>query len=116
MSGQVTANDVALNLARLSRDLDDCVQRLNDADAEAVEARENLTLSYAKAFLTAEGAMEVRKHIATERTHNERLVAETADQVVRGLRRQVDTLRIRIDVGRSMGAALRAETALAGAS
>lgn len=114
MTGAQTANDVALHLASLARDLDAAVRTLNTADADSVRRREDFTLAYARAFLRSEGAMEVRKQIATEQTSAERLAAEVADQIVRGLRRQVDALRIRIDVGRSLGAAVRAEAALAG--
>jgi hypothetical protein len=109
-----TPNEVALALAKLSRDLDATVHALNTADADCVRKREDFTLAYARAFLRSEGPMEVRKQIATEQTTAERLAAETADQIVRGLRRQVDSLRVRIDVGRSYNAALRAEASLAG--
>jgi len=37
-----------------------------------------------------------------------------ADAVVRHLRRKIDALKVRIDVGRSYGAAVRAEIALGG--
>lgn len=115
MTGQLTPNGIAVQLGQLARDLDDVTKALNSADRESVARREDYTLAYARAFLTAEGAMEARKQIAIEQTTVERLAAETADQVVRGLRRQVDTLRIRIDVGRSVGTAMRAELTLNGA-
>jgi hypothetical protein len=59
--------------------------------------------------------MDVRKHQSIADTHAERLAAETAEALVRGLRRQIDSTRIRVDIGRSLGAALRAEIGLAGA-
>ncbi len=114
MTGQLTANGVAANLAALARDLDACVRTLDTADRDAVTKREDYTLGLSRAFLSAEGAMEQRKHEAITRTHAERLAAETADAIVRGLRRQVDTLKVRIDVGRSVGTAIRAEMSLAG--
>ena len=116
MTGQMTANDVAANLARLARDLDAVTQALNLADREAVEKREDYTLSLSRAFLATEGSVEQRKHEAITKTHAERLAAETAEAVVRGLRRQVDTIRVRVDVGRSVGTALRAEMSLGGGS
>lgn len=115
MTGQLTPNSVAAQLAALARDLDAVTLELDTADRDAVIKRENYTVAYARAFLTAEGAMEARKQIAIERTTVERLAAETADQIVRGMRRQIDTIRVRIDVGRSVGTALRAEISLAGA-
>jgi len=114
MNGPLTANDVALQLAELSRQLNALVKEIGKAEIDAVNAREDFTLAHSKAFLRAEGPMDVRKHLAIEATHAERLAAETAEAVVRGLRRQIDSVRVRIDVGRSVGAAVRSEISLAG--
>lgn len=85
---------------------------LNDLEQTAVEKREDYTLALSKAYLCAEGPVEQRKHEAIVATHAERLSAETAEALVRGRKRQLDTLKVRIDVGRSAAAALRAEIAL----
>lgn len=114
MTAPLTGADVAAQLARLSRQLDELVQEIGRAEQTAVNAREDYTLAHAKAFLRAEGPMDVRKHLAIEATHTERLAAEAAEAIVRGLRRQIDTVKVRIDVGRSVGAAMRAEVSLAG--
>lgn len=116
MSVPLTAAAVSEHLAKLSRQLDDLVQQIDTAEKEAVNAREDYTLAHSRAFLAAEGPMDVRKHTAIEQTHTERLAAELAEATVRGLRRQLDSVRVRIDVGRSMGAALRAEVSLAGSA
>jgi Plasmid protein of unknown function (Plasmid_RAQPRD) len=113
VSEQLTANAVAQQLASLARQLDDLTAAMDDAEKRAVNDRETYTMDYAKAFLTAEGSMDIRRHLATERTHDSRLTAELAEQLVKGIRRSIDTVRIRIDVGRSLGAALRAEAGLA---
>jgi hypothetical protein len=42
------------------------------------------------------------------------LEADVSDAVVRHLRRKLDATKVRIDVGRSYGAAVRAEIALGG--
>jgi hypothetical protein len=42
------------------------------------------------------------------------LEADVSEAVVRHLRRQIDAIKTRIDVGRSYGAAVRAELALGG--
>lgn len=110
----LTTQEVVRKLGALSTELNTATENLDVAEKDAVNKREDYTLAYAGEFLAAEGAMEVRKQLALQATAAERLAAETAEQVVRGLRRQVDTLRVRIDVGRSMGTALRAEIALAG--
>lgn len=110
----LTPSEVAAQLARLARELDDLVAAIDDAEKRAVHAREDFTMAYASQFLMAEGAMEIRKHRATKDTHDARIAAELAEQTVKGIRRQIDSVRIRIDVGRSLGAALRAEAGLAG--
>lgn len=112
----LTANGIASQLASLSRQLDSLVREIGKAEVEAVNAREDHTLALSKAFLRAEGAMDVRKHISIEATHTERLAAELAEATVRGLRRSIDSVKVRIDVGRSVGAALRSEVSLAGAA
>lgn len=114
MSTPQNANEVALNLAKLSRQLDEVKEALNSADMDAVIKREDAKLAESKAFLRAEGAMDFRKHTAIMQTHEERLAAETADAIVRGLTRSMRTLQSRIDVGRSIGAGVRAEASIAG--
>lgn len=109
----LTPSEVAAQLAKLARELDELVAAIDDAEKTAVHAREDYTMAYASEFLAAEGAMEIRKHKATQETHDARLGAELAEQTVKGIRRQIDSVRIRIDVGRSLGAALRAEVGLA---
>jgi hypothetical protein len=114
MSDQLTPNAVAQQLANLARQLDDLVDAIDDAEKRAVHAREDYTMHLAKSFLSAEGSMDIRKHLSTEQTHDTRLAAELAEQHVKAIRRQIESIRIRIDVGRSLGAALRAEASLAG--
>lgn len=112
----LTANGVASQLAALSRQLDSLVRQIGEAETSAVNAREDFTLAHSRCFLAAEGPMDVRKHAAIVQTHGERLAAETAEAVVRGIRRQIDTVKVRIDVGRSVGAAMRSEASLASAA
>jgi hypothetical protein len=114
MTAPLTANDVALQLARLGRDLDAAVKTLDSAEREAVNRREDYTLSHARAFLRAEGSVDHRKNTAIVATSGERVAAETADVVVRGIRRQLDVLKVRVDIGRSVGSALKAEMAING--
>jgi len=105
----VTPNAVAANLAQLARDLAAMTDGLNDLERRAVESREDYTMAHAKAFLSATGAMEMRKYTAISETHSERLSAETAEALVRGRRAQIASLKVRIDVGRSVGAVVRSE-------
>lgn len=116
MTQPLTASDVAAHLAKLARQLDELVQEIGRAEVAAVNAREDFTLAHSRAFLQAKGPMDIRKHQAIEDTHTHRLAAELAEATVRGLRRQIDSVKVRIDVGRSVGAAMRAEVSLAGSA
>lgn len=114
MTAPMTSSDVAMQLARLARTLDALITSIGQAETDAVNRREDYTLALSKAFLRAEGPMDVRKHQSIADTYAERLAAETAEALVRGLRRQIDSVKIRIDVGRSVNAAIRTEMNLAG--
>ncbi|MFJ4653800.1 hypothetical protein ACIP5Y_21245 [Nocardia sp. NPDC088792] len=107
-------NEAVLHLADLARQLDRVTNELNEADVTAVHAREAAKLAEAHAFLCAQGSVDARKAQATVATAEARLAAEVADATVRGLRNSVRTLQTRIDVGRTYGATLRSEIALAG--
>lgn len=111
--GPITAARVVRHLGELSHQLGEITEKLNQADVEAVHARENHTQAYWRAFLSAEGSMDIRRGQATLDTEDSRLAAEAAEATVRGYKRQVDTLRARIDIGRSYSATLRAEAGLA---
>ncbi len=114
MTAPATATEVALNLARLARDLDQTVRALESADRESTEKRAAFDLAFSRAFIGAQGSVDQRKHLAVVEVHRQRLEADVADAVVRHLRRQIDAIKTRIDVGRSYGAAVRAELALGG--
>jgi hypothetical protein len=109
MTAPATPNEVALQLSRLARDLDDAVRQLQVADLDATEKRAAADLAFSRSFMAASGSVDYRKHYATEETHDQRLAADVADAVVRHLRRRIDATKVRIEVGRSYGAAIRAE-------
>jgi hypothetical protein len=106
---EITPNQVVTGLMELARELARLSSDLDRIEVEAVNRREDYTLALSRAFLIAEGAMELRKHEAIVRTSPERLAAETAEALVRGRKRQLDSLKVRVDVGRSAAAAVRAE-------
>jgi hypothetical protein len=110
----LTPNGVVLALMNLARELAALSEGLDALETEAVNRREDYTLAYASAFIRTPGAMDLRKQIALQTTHPERLAAETAEALVRGARRQVDSIKVRISVGRTAAATLRAELTLAG--
>lgn len=108
-----TATEVAQFLASLSLRLQQRVDELAIADRHSVTARENFNVAFARAYQACQGTAEHRKQSAVLLTHDQRLAAEEADCRVRDLRRQIDAVKVRIDVGRSYGAAVRAEVGLA---
>lgn len=113
MTAPITPNDVAAQLAKLARDLDDVVRVIGTADMESVEKKAAAELAFSRAFMAATGSVDARKHIATIETHDQRLAAEVAAAVVRHLKSRIDLLKTRIEVGRSVGTAIRAELNLA---
>jgi hypothetical protein len=82
------------------------------ADEDAVRTKQRYEVAFAKAFLSSEGSAEARKQSAVLAVENPRLDMEIAAAKLRAVRARIDTLKVQIDVGRSFGAALRAEIAL----
>lgn len=114
MTAPATTNDVVMQLSKLARELEQVTRELAELDEAAVRAKGRYEVSYARAFLTAEGAMDVRKQQAVFDVADEKLAAEIAEQRVRATKEHIRTLRDRLDVGRSAGAALRSEFAASG--
>ena len=108
----ITPNDAVLELAKLSRTLDQAGYRLHDAERKAVRNRHEFTVAQAKAFLTAEGSIQARTAQATVDTAEARVGAELAEAEVRILRSDIRILENRIDVGRSVVGVLRAEASV----
>jgi hypothetical protein len=106
--------DIAARLSDLSRQLDKATSGADVLDRKAVTTRHAYELAYSRAFLSAEGAMDVRKHKAVLATATEKLDAEIAEQVLRACRGRIATIKVQIETGRSLSAAMRAEVSLAG--
>lgn len=113
MSTPQTATDVAAGLAAIARQLDQAVKDLRTLDEESARSRSRFEVSFARAFLSAEGPMDIKKQTAVLATADQKLDAEIADSRLRAQRSLIDALKVRIDVGRSMGTAIRSEIALA---
>lgn len=107
----------SLELEALLEELDERVDTLaadlDQKDIAAVNAREAYVEAYAVAFITSPGPMDIRKQLALQVTHDVRLQAELADQVVRGLIRHLRILERRIETTRTRSANVRAEASLA---
>ena len=109
---ELDPNQVMLNLLALSRSMQQLSDELDDLEKNAVEAKEKYTLAYATAFISNSGAVEVRKQQTLLDTAQERLDSELSETLVKAHKRKIDTLRVRIDVGRSAAALVRAESVL----
>lgn len=106
-----TPNEVVLRLSELSRLLGAATTEIAQLDEDAVKARGAYEVAYARAFLTCEGAMDVRKQQAVLDVASVKLTAEIAEQKVRACRERIRTLRDQLEIGRSIGAAIRTELA-----
>lgn len=98
-------------LGAIVAEIGSLVDELGAADLEATRAKVDFDRAYAVAYRQASGSVESRRHTATEITHKYRLEAEEAAAAVRHLKNRIRHLETRVDVGRSYGAALRAEAA-----
>lgn len=110
-TNDITPNSAVLELARLSRQLDELGFKLRPAEIEAVRKRHEHSVAYAKAIISADGTnAEIRKAQATLATEKLALAADLAEAELRILRSDIrDVLSGRIDVGRSVVGVLRAE-------
>jgi hypothetical protein len=109
MTAPATANEVVRNLAELTRELRDRTSAYRTAEHDAALKRQAANMAESRAFLSADGAMEFRKHtarVAADRAEGEALVAEA---LVRILKAEIRSIETRIDVGRTFGATVRAE-------
>ena len=106
---ELSARTVVLQLAALARELDATVTSLRAADLDATEKRHAADLAESMAFVKAEGSMDLRKHLARIEAAPLEKEALVAEAVVRFLRQRINAIATRIEVGRSAGAALRAE-------
>lgn len=117
MTSPTNANEIAMHLGALARDLDVAVRELSRLDEDAVRAKARYEVAFSRAILATDARnSEARKAQAVLATERESLDSEIAAQLVRSARARIDSIKTRIDVGRSYGAALRAEIALGGAA
>ena len=105
----ITPTSAVLELAKLSRLLDETGFRLHDAERKAAQKRHDFTVARAKAFLAADGSVQAREAQATIDTADARLSADLAEAELRIIRSDLRTAEKRIDVGRSVVGVLRAE-------
>lgn len=111
-----TPNSVVHRLAELSRMLDEATEEIGVLDEEAVRAKSRYQVAYADAYLRHSGPQPQRKEFATRRCADELLAYDLAAAKSRACLERIRTLRVQIEIGRSLNAAVRSEWAATGAS
>jgi hypothetical protein len=112
-----TPNDIAAWLGKLIRQLDAKIGEYTQLSDEAAAARRDAEVAFARAFLGAEGAMDVRRQIAMRDAADKRFGADIAERKVSACKEAIRALHLKVDVGRTASANVRAElTALGGGS
>lgn len=107
--GDLTPAAVIQTLSDIARQIDAKADEIAELDREATVTRQEYKKAYARAFLTADGAMDIRRYKAEEATADLSLQAELAEQVLRAARARIAVLRDRLDVGRSVGSIVKME-------
>jgi hypothetical protein len=111
---EITPNTAVMEMARLSRQLDELGFRLKAAEREAVKTEHRYRVEKAKALLSVdEGTVPEREAKALLATESDRLAAKLAGAELSILRREIQIAETRIDVGRSVVGVLRMEANLA---
>jgi hypothetical protein len=105
----LTPAQIIDTLSQISRDIDDVTDDIATLDEEAVRARAAYKVAYARAFLGAEGSMDIRRYTADLETSGEALESELAEQKHRAAIGSIKALRDRLEVGRSLGPLVRLE-------
>ena len=110
---EITPNTAVMEMARLSRELDDLGFRLKAAEREAVTTEHRYRVEKAKALLAVdEGTVPEREAKSLLATEAVRLAAKLAGAELSILRREISIIETRIEVGRSVVGVLRMEASL----
>lgn len=105
----LTPAQIINTLSNIGRDIDEATDEIARLDELAVRARAEYKTAYARAFLMAEGSMDVRRYTAELETAELHLASELADQQHRASVSAIRALRDRLEVGRSLGPLVRLE-------
>jgi hypothetical protein len=113
-TADITPNSAVMEMARLSRQLDELGYRLKAAEREAVKSEHTYRVEKAKALLQVdEGTVPEREAKSLLMVADQRLAAKLAAAELSILRREIQIAETRIDVGRSVVGVLRMEASLA---
>jgi hypothetical protein len=105
----LTPAKVTETLTNIGRELDTMPALIETLDDAEVRAQHAAKQAYRRAFLEAQGAMDLRKVVADEAAADLALTADLAGVQLRAARTQLGVLRDRLEVGRSVSALVRME-------
>lgn len=100
---------IVTTLTTIGREIDTMPELIETLDEAEVRAKAVYDFTYRKAFLTADGAMDLRKVTAEDTASEQRLEYELAGVRLRAAKEQLRVLRDRLEIGRSLGAVMRLE-------
>lgn len=107
----MSTTDIVTELSRIGRELDRLSHQIDSLDESCVVAWSEHRKAYARAYINGTGSIEDRKQHAVLEVEELRVAAEAADQLLRAARERIRVLRDRLEIGRSISAARRAEFA-----
>lgn len=105
----LTPADIIDTLSRIGREIDEATADIAALDYAAVRAKADFKTAYARAFLTCEGSMDVRRYTAELEAAELSFAYELADQQHRASVSHIRSLRDRLEIGRSLGPLIRLE-------
>ncbi len=105
------SDDIVTQLTDLTIELKATVNDLATLDEDAVRAEWKERQAYARAFMSLNGSMELRKQQAVLDTSGATIERELADMRVRAAKARIKYLEVAFDAIRSISAARRAEFA-----
>jgi hypothetical protein len=100
---------VVMNLAAIGRELDRLSREAAAQDEVVVRAYSAHRKAYAEAFTSGAGSVKDREQAAVLVCEPLKLEAELAEQVLRAMKERVKVLRDRLEIGRSVNAAIRTQ-------
>lgn len=109
---ELSSVQIVQTLTGIGRELDLKADEVEALDAAWVAAKGSYRRAYASAFLNAQGSMDIRRYTSELETDAEFMAVEIAEQVLRAGKESMRVLRDRLDIGRSLGALVRAEASL----
>jgi outer membrane protein TolC len=104
-----------VSLANLARELAPAVNKLRELDETRVQAEADFKSAFARAFREASGSVEDRKQQAWLEADKLWRIWSLAESAVKMQQAHIKALHARVDVGRSIFSAQRAEMAFVSA-